>query len=247
MEEQLKLGEILRKKREERNLTQDEVSEATFISSRYIKALEEEDWDKLPERAYALGYLRIYSRFLELDEKEMLSLFNRVYSAEPPDLKALDWKKGEETRFQGTRKEESERSTVFKKVLAVLISLTIFFALLFVFLIFRPVPEEEGMIVNPPVAAIEPEEIPPPSEEVVPQFSLTVTLFPERAAWAEIWSAGNEAFSGILVPDKKYVIKSNYPVEVWVRGGDGVRAVVNGEDRGYLSEGEEKTRQIFEP
>ena len=107
MEEQLKLGKYCGKKREERNLTQDEVSEATFISSRYIKALEEEDWDKLPERAYALGYLRIYSRFLELDEEEMLSLFNRVYSAEPPDLKALDWKKARKPGFGEPEKKKA--------------------------------------------------------------------------------------------------------------------------------------------
>ncbi|HXL02200.1 MAG TPA: helix-turn-helix domain-containing protein [Candidatus Atribacteria bacterium] len=249
VEGQLKLGEILREKREEKKLTYDEVSGATHISSRYIAALEEENWDKLPGRAYALGYLKIYSRFLGLNEEEMVSLFNQVYSVKPVDWKSLDWKKTEEPGLREAKDRRNSRSTLFKRLLAVLISLAVFFAFLFIFFSFNHLPEEgEVVVVNPPVSAIEPEEIfPSPSAEVGPQFSLTVTLLPEKVAWAEIWSGGNEVFSGILVPNKEYVIKSNYPIEVEAKGGNGVKATVNGEDRGYLSEKEEASRQVFEP
>ncbi len=247
-EGQLKLGEILREKREERELTRDEVSGVTHVSSRYIAALEEEDWDKLPGRAYALGYLKIYSRFLGLDEEEMVSLFNQVYSVKPVDWKSLDWKKTEEPELRSARDRKSDRSTLFKRLLVLLVSLAVFFTFLFIFFSFHSLPEGEEVVVNPPVSAIEPEEIlPSPSAEVGPQFSLTVTLFPEKAAWAEIWSGGNEVFSGILVPNKEYVVKSNYPIEVEIKGGNEVKAVVNGKDWGYLSEKEEASRQVFEP
>lgn len=248
-EGQVKLGETLRSKREEKKLTYDEVSRATLISSRYIAALEEENWDKLPGRAYALGYLKIYSRFLELDEEEMISLFNQIYPEKPVDWKSLDWKKTEEPRLKGAKGKRNERSTIFKRVLAILVSLTVFFTILFVFFSFNnnPAPEKVAM-VTPPVSEIEPVEVlPSPSAEVQPQFSLTVTLLPEKVAWAAVWSGGNEVFSGILVPDKEYVVKSNYPIEVEIKGGNAVKAVVNGEDRGYLSEEEGASRQVFEP
>ena len=113
-EGQLKLGEILREKREERELTRDEVSGVTHVSSRYIAALEEEDWDKLPGRAYALGYLKIYSRFLGLNEEEMVSLFNQVYSVKPVDWKSLDWKKTEEPEPRSARDRKSDRLPCLK-------------------------------------------------------------------------------------------------------------------------------------
>ncbi|MBP9015152.1 MAG: helix-turn-helix domain-containing protein [Candidatus Atribacteria bacterium] len=247
-EEQVKLGEILREKREEKKLTYDEASTATLISSRYITALEEGNWDKLPGRAYALGYLKIYSRFLGLDEKEMISLFNQAYPEKPVDWKSLDWKKTEEPRLKEAKNKRSERATIFKRILTILVSLAVFFAILFVVFSFNNPATEEVAVVTPPVSEIEPQEIlPSPSAEVQPQFALTVTLLPEKVAWAAIWSGGNEIFSGILVPDKEYVVKSNYPIEVEIRGGNGVKAVVNGEEWGYLSEKEEESRQVFEP
>ncbi len=246
-EGQVKLGEILRSRREEKKLTYDEVSRATLISSRYIAALEEENWDKLPGRAYALGYLKIYSRFLELDENEVASLFNQVYPEKPVDWKSLDWKKTEEPRLSEAKDKRNERSTIFKRILTILVSLPVFFTILFGFFSFNYNPAPEEVVMVPPVSEIEPEEIlPSPSAEVQPQFSLTVTLLPEKVAWAVIWSGGNEVFSGILVPNKEYVVKSNYPIEVEIKRGNAVKAVVNGEDRGYLSEEEASSRQVFE-
>jgi cytoskeletal protein RodZ len=76
------LGATLRKARLERGLSLQEVEATTKVRSKYLQALEEEDFDQLPPPVYARGFLRSYIRFLELDEEELLQLY--PHEAKPP-------------------------------------------------------------------------------------------------------------------------------------------------------------------
>lgn len=60
-------GETLRLARESRGYTIEEIEEKLNIRSKYIFALEEEDFDALPGKAYVTGYVKNYARFLNLD------------------------------------------------------------------------------------------------------------------------------------------------------------------------------------
>jgi cytoskeleton protein RodZ len=63
------LGASLRDARLRRSLELEEVEEATRISRRYLRALEEERFELLPGDAYAKAFLRSYADFLGLDAK----------------------------------------------------------------------------------------------------------------------------------------------------------------------------------
>jgi transcriptional regulator with XRE-family HTH domain len=71
------IGDVLRETREERGLTLVEVSDATKIRVRYLRALEAEEWDVMPAPAYARGFLRTYSTFLGLDADALVEEFRR--------------------------------------------------------------------------------------------------------------------------------------------------------------------------
>lgn len=76
------MGEIgikLRTAREQKGISLHEVEEATKIRARYLEALEEEEFDILPGRAYALGFLRSYAAYLGLDVAELTAIFKRAY------------------------------------------------------------------------------------------------------------------------------------------------------------------------
>ncbi|GMA48914.1 hypothetical protein GCM10025857_02710 [Alicyclobacillus contaminans] len=49
------LGRVLRNRREQLNITLDELQEKTKIRKRYLIALEDGDWDLLPGDVYARG------------------------------------------------------------------------------------------------------------------------------------------------------------------------------------------------
>jgi len=61
------IGRSLRMVRERRGLALATVEQETRIPARRLTALEEERFDLLPERIYALGFLRTYAEYLGLD------------------------------------------------------------------------------------------------------------------------------------------------------------------------------------
>ena len=69
------IGEILKNAREARKLTIKEISKETNISSNYLNALEEEDFDRLPGETYVVGFLRNYAEFLKLDVDEIVNCY----------------------------------------------------------------------------------------------------------------------------------------------------------------------------
>jgi Helix-turn-helix domain/Domain of unknown function (DUF4115) len=66
-------GEKLRKQREQRGLALDAISNTTKISTRMLRALEEEHFDQLPGGVFNKGFVRAYARQVGLDEEETIS------------------------------------------------------------------------------------------------------------------------------------------------------------------------------
>jgi cytoskeletal protein RodZ len=61
------VGELLRKKREELGKDLRDISKILKISYPYLKAIEDEDFKKLPEEVYVKGYIREYAEILHID------------------------------------------------------------------------------------------------------------------------------------------------------------------------------------
>lgn len=66
------IGSGLREAREQRRLELADVEHDTRIRARWLRALEEERFDLLPERFYALGFLRTYADYLGLDGQQFV-------------------------------------------------------------------------------------------------------------------------------------------------------------------------------
>lgn len=73
--EDISLGSLLRKTREERNIDLDEAVRVTRIRRHSLKALENEEWDKLPPQVFVKGFLRSYAEFLGLDKEMALNSY----------------------------------------------------------------------------------------------------------------------------------------------------------------------------
>ena len=48
-----------------------EISQRTKISTSYLKAIEEDDFGKLPAVVYTAGFVTQYARYLKLDAKQV--------------------------------------------------------------------------------------------------------------------------------------------------------------------------------
>jgi len=65
-----KFGDRLRREREMRGITLDEISESTKISRRHLESLEKEEFDNLPGKVFAKGFVRAYARYLGISEDQ---------------------------------------------------------------------------------------------------------------------------------------------------------------------------------
>lgn len=73
----MQIGPTLQDARRRLGLDVREVEERTKIRARYIRALENEDWESLPAPAYVRGFLRTYGALLGLDGDLLADEFRR--------------------------------------------------------------------------------------------------------------------------------------------------------------------------
>lgn len=69
------LGALLRSAREDQCLTLMEAAAKTHIKEHHLKAIEALDASALPARPYAIGFVRAYAEFLDLDADDVVALF----------------------------------------------------------------------------------------------------------------------------------------------------------------------------
>ncbi|MGE3511744.1 MAG: DUF2914 domain-containing protein [Vicinamibacterales bacterium] len=88
-------GPALRRRREERGVSLEDIAGETRLSKRYLIALEEETIGKLPGGTYNRAYLRTYATFLGLDPEPLVRQYAELdsrlqASAEQDQLAAMN-------------------------------------------------------------------------------------------------------------------------------------------------------------
>jgi len=73
-------GERLKREREMREVSLDEITVATRIGTRFLGALENQEWEKLPGGVFNRGFVRAIARFLGLDEEDLLAEYDVAYA-----------------------------------------------------------------------------------------------------------------------------------------------------------------------
>jgi hypothetical protein len=69
--------------RKEAGVSLEDIASETKISLRFLRAIEEEEFDKLPGGIFSTSYLRQYAAAIGFDEAEMLAHYDRKMN--PPD------------------------------------------------------------------------------------------------------------------------------------------------------------------
>lgn len=79
-----KTGEILKKSREEKQLSIHEIGLSLKINSKILKAIEEGDLDSLPAKTFLRGFVQSYAQYLKLNSDEVLKLFTSEMGTTKP-------------------------------------------------------------------------------------------------------------------------------------------------------------------
>ncbi len=78
------VGKALHDARRRRRIDLAEVEESTKIRSRFLLAIENEEWDALPGEAYVGGFIRTYAAYLGLDGPRLAEQHRRDVGASLP-------------------------------------------------------------------------------------------------------------------------------------------------------------------
>jgi cytoskeleton protein RodZ len=125
------VGKKLREARTRRKLSLADVEEATKIRGRYLRAIENDEWDQLPGDTYARAFIRTYGRLLGLDGERLAEEQRQARGAARPGerLPRVDPRPRPVTR---RRRSASGGSAVPPQVVAALVIAVVVAALLVV-------------------------------------------------------------------------------------------------------------------
>lgn len=82
-------GEHLRREREMRGISLDEIVSTTKIGRRLLLALEEEQFELLPGGIFNKSYVRAYAKCIGMDEDEAVAEYLQAAHETPPDTRVI--------------------------------------------------------------------------------------------------------------------------------------------------------------
>ncbi|HKP87556.1 MAG TPA: helix-turn-helix domain-containing protein [Blastocatellia bacterium] len=105
------LGEELKRRREERDISLADISEATRIGTRFLKAIESDNFSVLPGGIFTRSFIRAYAKQVGMDEDEALILYQQQTVASSPEAQASQQSQTEQRPRQPVFVEQPVRQT----------------------------------------------------------------------------------------------------------------------------------------
>jgi cytoskeletal protein RodZ len=81
------LGQLLRKARQERGISLEQLQETTKIRIRYLQAIEEENFSVLPGNFYVRAFIKSYAEAVGLNPDEILRMYQNVIPSSQTEVK----------------------------------------------------------------------------------------------------------------------------------------------------------------
>ncbi len=252
------LGEFLRQQRENKHVSVEELATRTRIAVRFIKLIEENQFDQLPNVVSAKGFLRNYARCLGLDETPILNRFSEaIQPAEAPPVESPK----ENVLSYIQRKQPDRLPFPLWAALSVLGVILLFLALAFLMPKHRqaappppapeeipasdpapsepspiPSPEGEATLSGPPPPAPTPSSAPGPSLHQQEASAAPRVLLIEavESSWIHVTIDGTETKEALLQPNDKVRWEAKEKFLLTVGNAGGVRVSLDGQDIGPL-------------
>jgi cytoskeletal protein RodZ len=103
------LGEELKRRREERNISLADISEATRIGTRFLKAIEADNYSILPGGIFTRSFIRAYAKQVGLNEDEAVARYQQQVTGQTVEAQAQPLPQAEQVVRQITPPEKRAR------------------------------------------------------------------------------------------------------------------------------------------
>jgi cytoskeleton protein RodZ len=232
----LSFGEELRRERLIREISLEEISQATKISVRLLIALEESDLKRLPAPTFTRGFIRAYARHLGIDPEEKVNAYLADLAEKPLDAPTA---KKARPRSRFLRGRRATAGTIVGVVTAVLLLLGLIAS---PERRMKPVRERRVAPRAAPVAfknvaaSSEPtpaQAAPAPAAAVIPEPaangpSITLTLEFEQDSWTRLDADGETVLQGLVRHGELRRFQARDGFRLTLGNAGGVRVSVDG-------------------
>jgi cytoskeletal protein RodZ len=221
------LGQELRKEREARNISLDDVVNSTRILRRYLEAVENDHFDALPGKFFVKGIVRSYAKAVGLDEEEWVERFRRAGVFGEPAAES-----------RGVRLPVSRLSRKTKLSLAGGITVILIVGTFGLFYLLRsgktasvPATKTETFQDTAPAVPAPRVETPAePAPQTVPaeEKGLRLELSFRDKTWIQVYADGKLALDGIKVDGDRVLIRAETEILIHLGNAGGLGYTLNG-------------------
>jgi cytoskeletal protein RodZ len=225
------IGQELKRERELRGISLKEIADSTKINVRFLRALEEDRLEMLPEQFFTRGIIRTYAKYLGLDEQSALNTY----------LEGLQTRETQETSNGGKQSKvresleslpkEKKNSLLFAFIVLVILAL-----ITIMYFVFRndesPPPDTSKM--ESPIQYTEEKPITTPSitqeEPEIEQKELNIEITVQQETWLEIFADQEMVDSGIKSPGERLQFKALQEFLIHIGNAGGITYTINSEE-----------------
>ena len=86
----LGIGEKLKEARQTKNISLKQVEKETKIRKKYLKALEDENFERIHGDIYIKGFIRNYGEYLDLNAQKLVEEYNEMMREQEKFLEELE-------------------------------------------------------------------------------------------------------------------------------------------------------------
>ena len=235
MDSEKTVGTILREARLAKRLSLADAEKGTSIRSRYLEALERDEYDKTPGEVFMKGMIRNYGNFLGLNGPELVQLYKAgaagvakeaVKSAgirEVDKVKLNIQLKDPRDVGSGTGRFELPHVNVRQCLAGVVVLLVLVGG-------YFGIPKAIDYFKHRPLTvASETQKVKQPAKPAVVWDKVQVELEATGDCWLEVQAEGKEIFAGILKAKDKKTFEAKEKLIVKYGNIGVVKVVFNGE------------------
>jgi len=249
------IGEVFENKRKSLGLSLKEVENVTKIRTRYLQAIEDDNFDIIPGSAYVRGFIRTYASFLKIDSGPLIKEYEEEY--------------GEPLQYEKEKYVDVRERDVFKRRRLILLFSVVGVILLVLAIVWGgsalnkkiQAPKQEKKTEIPLEDVLPPEEEMPLEETVSPEEEFTTDATPALPlaeeefkievtaldrVWLRVFVDEENVFEEILEKDQSKEWTAKESVRIKSGNGELVEVKKDGKLLGELGIGLEEKVFTFE-
>lgn len=233
-------GLYLRRERELRNITLDEIAQVTRVNKRYLVLIEEGREEGLPALPFVKGFLSAYARYIGLNPEEVLTFFEEVHLAE--------------TEPEGKESPVAVAGKGRRRWLVLLLPAAAMLAFAVFWLLSRPSPPPPAVVGAPaaPELTIPATEAPvaePPAEReehaAAGGTGVRLALAAVEKSWVYAVIDETSIRDFFLQPGERVELEGQRLINLTLGNSGGVAVTFNGRELGILGQSREVRRDLL--